>query len=130
MRALPTPEDYLYNLEATNHSEAKRLWREQIKDHWNHTCAYCGSKENITLDHVKPKALGGTDRSENIVCACHKCNQDKGHSPLEEWYQSQYFFSHEKYESINAWTHSSLPKESPNYRHIMKRMNICYGIHK
>lgn len=127
MRVLPSPEDYLFNLEATTQSQAKRLWKERIKENWNHTCAYCGSTKNLTLDHVTPKALGGKDKSDNIVCACRECNHNKGDTPFEEWYQSQYFFSEEKYASINAWTGEPYLQETPNYGHVRRRLNICYG---
>lgn len=45
----------------------------------NHRCQYCGKTSgNMTLDHVVPKSLGGTDSWENLVCACSECNTRKG----------------------------------------------------
>lgn len=46
-----------------------------------HRCQYCGkrfSTPRLSLDHVLPKSRGGADTWENIVCACLKCNVDKG----------------------------------------------------
>lgn len=46
-----------------------------------HRCQYCGkrySSPRLSLDHVLPKSRGGADTWENIVCACLKCNVDKG----------------------------------------------------
>lgn len=46
-----------------------------------HRCQYCGnhySSPRLSLDHVMPKSRGGPDTWENIVCACLKCNVDKG----------------------------------------------------
>jgi len=46
-----------------------------------HRCQYCGkrySTPRLSLDHVLPKSRGGSDTWENIVCACLKCNVDKG----------------------------------------------------
>lgn len=46
-----------------------------------HRCQYCGkrySSPRLSLDHVLPKSRGGEDTWENIVCACLKCNVDKG----------------------------------------------------
>jgi 5-methylcytosine-specific restriction endonuclease McrA len=43
-------------------------------------CQYCGLKlkrKDITLDHVIPRAQGGTTSWENIVVACDTCNQKK-----------------------------------------------------
>ena len=55
MVPLQSPEEYLFNLYATSQSEAKLLWRKQIKESWDHKCAYCGSEEDLTLDHVIPQ---------------------------------------------------------------------------
>ena len=77
---LPTPDDYLYNLIAMTSSEAKRLWRRSIKEYFDSTCIYCGKTYDIndlTIDHVHPRCRGGGDVN-NAVCACLKCNQEKG----------------------------------------------------
>lgn len=126
MRILPTPDDYLFQLEATTPVEAKRMWKNRIKENWGNQCAYCGSKEEITLDHVVPKTNGGIDISRNVICACRKCNASKGHDDLVFWYFQQPFFSEERFQSIRAWTESTdlNPKKSHRYR---PRRNICYG---
>lgn len=44
-------------------------------------CQYCGkhfSTSELSIDHVLPRALGGQDTWENLVCACVKCNARKG----------------------------------------------------
>jgi 5-methylcytosine-specific restriction endonuclease McrA len=74
---LKGPSDYLFNLRAMSSSEAKRLWRSAIKDHWNNQCVYCGSNHDLTLDHVIPKARGGHNITSNVVPACRKCNQSR-----------------------------------------------------
>ena len=77
---LPTPDHYLYNLITMTSSEAKRLWRQSIKEHFDCTCAYCGETYDInelTLDHVQPRRHGGRD-NHNTVAACISCNQEKG----------------------------------------------------
>jgi 5-methylcytosine-specific restriction endonuclease McrA len=47
-------------------------------------CAYCGSKENLTLDHIVPKSRGGKHTWDNLVTACMKCNNKKDNFLLEE----------------------------------------------
>jgi hypothetical protein len=57
----------------------KRL-RYEIFRRDNHTCRYCGAKApevKITVDHVLPVVLGGTDTPENLVTACSDCNSGK-----------------------------------------------------
>jgi 5-methylcytosine-specific restriction endonuclease McrA len=103
MQLHQTPRDLLYHLEATSSSEAKRKWKDSIKEHWNYECAYCGSDENLTLDHVIPKSKGGSDRISNIICACEKCNQDKGHQFWSEWYLNQGFYTIDRLSAIIKW---------------------------
>lgn len=43
-----------------------------------YTCRYCRSKDNeLTVDHVTPVALGGTDDPSNLVACCKDCNAGK-----------------------------------------------------
>lgn len=45
-----------------------------------HTCRYCGATApgaTLTVDHVVPTALGGTDSPSNLVTACRECNAGK-----------------------------------------------------
>ncbi len=45
-------------------------------------CGYCNEcfdrPEGLTFDHLLPQARGGVTRWENIIAACHACNQRKG----------------------------------------------------
>jgi 5-methylcytosine-specific restriction endonuclease McrA len=84
----PHPEHYLYNLIAMTSPEAKRVWRRAIKEYFDCTCIYCGETYDInelTIDHVHPRAHGGATHTNNSVCACHKCNQDKGTTPWRDF---------------------------------------------
>lgn len=46
------------------------------RDEW--TCQYCGSRSNLTVDHVIPRSKGGSSSWENIVASCAPCNRRKG----------------------------------------------------
>jgi 5-methylcytosine-specific restriction endonuclease McrA len=51
----------------------------------NFTCQYCGSrKQNLTLDHVHPRHMGGLHVWENLVTCCSSCNLRKGNKSVEE----------------------------------------------
>jgi 5-methylcytosine-specific restriction endonuclease McrA len=53
----------------------------------NFTCQYCGTKppkEELTIDHVVPRARGGRSTWDNVVLACQGCNARKGSRPLEQ----------------------------------------------
>ncbi len=47
----------------------------------NFQCQYCGVKpkrNELNLDHVVPRALGGRSTWENVVTSCVDCNRRKG----------------------------------------------------
>src|SRR5947208_8542521 len=46
------------------------------RDDW--TCQYCGSRSNLTVDHVVPRSKGGSSSWDNIVASCAPCNRRKG----------------------------------------------------
>ena len=53
-------------------------------------CGYCSLSEDeigaeLTFDHFQPIAAGGSDEADNIVYACHACNEFKG----EYWNESE-----------------------------------------
>ena len=110
MEILSSPRQYLFNLETLSSNEAKRMWRTKVREKWNYKCAYCGSKKELTIDHVVPRCKGGTDFTKNVVCCCHSCNQSKAHSPWKEWYLSQDFFSMDKYNKIINWMKPEPPQ--------------------
>jgi 5-methylcytosine-specific restriction endonuclease McrA len=116
MDILHSPSEYLFNLRTTSSSEAKRLWRKEIKEKWENKCAYCGSKENLTIDHIIPQSKGGTDFTKNVVCCCHSCNQSKGHEHWKLWYVQQDFYSEEKLNKIEEWMKPDPPVNLFAYR--------------
>lgn len=60
------------------------LNRKNLFKRDNNTCVYCGSKDELTLDHVLPKSRGGRTSWDNVVTACHKCNNKKDNKTPEE----------------------------------------------
>jgi len=116
MSLLSSPQAYVFNLETTSSAEAKRLWRKKIKEAWDNKCAYCGSDKELTIDHITPRSKGGADVTKNVVCACHDCNQDKAHTPMEDWYLSQEFFNMARYNRINEWIKPDPPENLFAYR--------------
>lgn len=37
-------------------------------------CVKCGSRDNLTIDHVVPLSKGGRNRSKNLQVLCRNCN--------------------------------------------------------
>jgi 5-methylcytosine-specific restriction endonuclease McrA len=53
--------------------------REYLLNKWDRQCTYCEVKDlPLQVEHVKPKASGGTNRISNLCLACDKCNKKKG----------------------------------------------------
>jgi 5-methylcytosine-specific restriction endonuclease McrA len=53
--------------------------REYLLQKWDRQCAYCGVKDiPLQVEHINPRANGGTNRESNLCLACEKCNLAKG----------------------------------------------------
>ena len=109
--------DYLYNMSALTRGEARRQWRQSIKDAWNNRCAYCGKPpiddDSITVDHVRAKSSGGEDKTSNCIPACRECNQDKSSQDWVAWYRMQPFYTIESEWRIRQWLHGGLKGFAP-----------------
>jgi 5-methylcytosine-specific restriction endonuclease McrA len=58
--------------------------REYLLEKWGRQCVYCGRVDvALQVEHVRPKAHGGSSRASNLVLACEVCNQAKGSRPVE-----------------------------------------------
>ena len=121
MELYTSPHEYLFNLKTSSTQEAKRLWRRSIKEKWNYQCAYCGSDQNLTIDHVVPQCKGGSDFITNVICCCETCNRSKAHTDWQTWFYNQEFFTEEKYNAILDWMK---PQSNTNlYKYRPRRNN-------
>ena len=60
------------------------LNRRNIYARDHNRCQYCGKRlptNDLSLDHVMPRSMGGQATWENLVCACLACNVKKGGRP-------------------------------------------------
>lgn len=46
------------------------------RDHW--ACNVCGSRSNLTVDHILPVSKGGGKELSNLQVLCGTCNELKG----------------------------------------------------
>jgi len=58
-----------------NTTEWKKT-RLAILERDNYTCGYCGN-EATSVDHILPRALGGTHDPGNLIACCTPCNSRK-----------------------------------------------------
>lgn len=82
---METPRSLMHDLLTFRASDAKRLWRDNIKARDGWQCVYCGSSENLTIDHVRPRCKGGATTADNCVTACRSCNYSKGSMSVEDF---------------------------------------------
>lgn len=57
--------------------------RQQVFARAGHRCEYCLTSRRVigmplVVDHIVPRALGGTDELDNLCAACYRCNEHKG----------------------------------------------------
>lgn len=52
--------------------------REYLLEKWGRQCAYCDATNvPLQIDHIQPKARGGSNRVSNLTLACAPCNLKK-----------------------------------------------------
>ena len=63
--------------------------REYLAEKFDHRCCYCGRKQGdgirFEVEHLTPKARGGSDSIGNLAWSCHDCNEKKGTLTAEEF---------------------------------------------
>ena len=53
--------------------------REYLLEKYQRKCAYCNAKDTpLEVEHIIPKAKGGSNRIDNLSIACNPCNVKKG----------------------------------------------------
>ncbi|AET72509.1 HNH endonuclease [Synechococcus phage S-CBP42] len=82
---MESPRSLMHDLLCFRASDAKRMWREQIKARDGYQCVYCGSTDNLTIDHIRPRSKGGPTTDTNCVTACRSCNHAKGSMDLADF---------------------------------------------
>ena len=61
-----------------------RVNRHRVFRRDNNECVYCGSKKELTIDHVIPRSKVGKNTWDNLVTCCQKCNLKKGNKTPDE----------------------------------------------
>ncbi len=58
--------------------------RQYLLEKWGRRCAYCGTTGvPLQVEHITPRARGGSDRISNLALACEPCNTRKGTQTAE-----------------------------------------------
>lgn len=62
--------------------------RHRVVQNQDCKCLYCGTMittATAELDHIVPRAGGGSSKIDNLVAVCRGCNADKGRIPFAVW---------------------------------------------
>jgi hypothetical protein len=61
----------------TENEKSKAQIRREVFSKAGHQCEICSSTYALEVDHIQPKAFGGSDEPENFRLLCRSCNQRK-----------------------------------------------------
>ncbi|MDJ0674334.1 MAG: RNA-guided endonuclease IscB [Calothrix sp. MO_167.B42] len=60
--------------------------REYLLEKWGRQCAYCGIKDvPLQVEHIHPRAKGGSNSITNLTLSCCKCNTKKGTKDIKDF---------------------------------------------
>ena len=48
-------------------------------------CRWCNTTENLTIDHIIPKSMGGSDEKSNKQVLCRGCHNEKERRVQKIW---------------------------------------------
>ncbi|MBX9936892.1 MAG: HNH endonuclease [Burkholderiaceae bacterium] len=84
MQALQNPE--ISGIEYQQGTSFGYELREYLLEKWNRQCAYCDAQDvPLQVEHILPKAQGGSNRASNLTLACQRCNQKKAARSIEDF---------------------------------------------
>ncbi|HEU5227793.1 MAG TPA: RNA-guided endonuclease IscB [Ktedonobacteraceae bacterium] len=64
--------------------------RQYLLQKWNRACVYCQAKHlPLQVEHIVPRAKGGTNSVRNLCLACEACNTAKGTLAVEVFLAKQ-----------------------------------------
>jgi len=94
LRVKIDPGSQTTGLALVNDASGEVVWAAEVREYvllkWHHQCAYCDARAvPLELDHVQPRAKGGSNRVSNLTLACTSCNQRKGNQDVRDFLKGQ-----------------------------------------
>ena len=77
-------DNYLIGIDYQQGNLYNKNLRDFIFNKTKGRCSYCGEKAE-EIDHIVPRANGGTDSTLNLTPACRSCNEKKSNLSLKEF---------------------------------------------
>jgi len=82
--------------------EGEIFWneiREYVKEkERKDECIFCGTKTDLTIDHLLPRCFNGPNDEKNVIWVCKRCNSSKGSRRLYEFWTVKKGLKEAKYE--------------------------------
>ncbi len=94
-------------------NSAKRRARQIAYRRTRNTCVYCSRrlpKKELSLDHLVPKSVGGSNAAWNLVTSCVSCNRSRGNMELDRWLQMAPLPMFRSAETLIAWADGNSPQ--------------------
>ncbi|MCC5619041.1 HNH endonuclease, partial [Nostoc sp. CHAB 5836] len=64
--------------------------REYLLEKWGRQCAYCGVKDvPFQVEHIHPRAKGGSNSITNLTLSCSKCNTKKWTKDIKDFLKKE-----------------------------------------
>lgn len=98
--------------------------KERIKARDNYMCRKCKSREQLTIDHIVPVDLGGTDDDDNLQTLCKGCNIMKTNKPPKHRSFLNWLFSHKTFYEFKNETRSIVASHSGASRAYADRLRV------
>lgn len=54
----------------------KKPVKKEVLQRDNYSCRKCGCRDDLTLHHVLPQRLNGSDEKYSLVSLCRRCHND------------------------------------------------------
>lgn len=96
-------QELVFSLQCLQRRTARKRFRKDILEAWGSICAYCGSDRAHTLDHIIPRAKGGSTKRGNLLACCGACNLAKGAQEYLLWFRQQTFWTEKREQKIFKW---------------------------
>lgn len=64
--------------------------RQYLLEKWGRDCAYCGKPGlKLQVEHIHPRAKGGSNRISNLTLSCESCNLKKGTRDIKDFLKKE-----------------------------------------
>jgi len=59
-------------------TKVSKTRRARVMERDGQACVKCQATEDLTIDHIHPRILGGRNNEDNLRILCRPCNSRKG----------------------------------------------------